>query len=69
MTKHGEDEAVVLTGALDFPAYRCGSRMGSEDVESEPAQEGEVLGSIVHSRPVAVLVEVDIEDPVQLVVQ
>src|ERR1700675_1986222 len=67
MTKHGEEEVVVPTGALDFSAYGCWTGMGSKDVECEPAQDGEGLGSIVHSRPVAVLVEVDVEHPVQLV--
>jgi hypothetical protein len=41
--------------------------MGLQDVEGKPAENGEILGSIVHSRPVAVLVEVDVEHPVQLV--
>src|SRR5580692_11084626 len=67
MTKHCEEEAVVPASALDFSAYRCGTGMGSQDVECEPAQDGEVLGSIVHSGPIAVLVEVDVEHPVQLV--
>jgi hypothetical protein len=67
MTKHSEEEAVVPTGALDFAAYGCWTGMGSKDVECEPAQDGEVLGSVVQSRPVAVLVEVDVKHPVQLV--
>lgn len=67
MAEQGEEEAVVPTGALDFSTYRGGTRTRSKDVEREPAQDGEVLGGIVHSRPVAVLVEVDVEHPVQLV--
>src|SRR3954467_15960669 len=67
MAEQGEEEAVVPAGALDFPTYGGGTRTRSKDVEREPAQDGEVLGSIVHSRPVAVLVEVDVEYPVQLV--
>ena len=43
----------------------CG--MGLQDVEGKPAQDGEVLGSIVHSCPAGIFVEVDIEHPVQLV--
>src|SRR6202011_6298 len=67
MTEYGEEEAVVPAGALDFSAYGRGSRMGSKDIECEPAQDSEVLGSIVQSRPVAVLVEMDVEHPMQLV--
>src|SRR5258708_31293212 len=67
MSQHGEEEGVVPTGAFDFSTYGRGTGMGSKDVECEPAQDGEVLGSIVHSGPVAVLVEVNVEHPVQLV--
>src|SRR5262245_35568707 len=67
MTEHGEEKGVVPASTLDFATYGLGVGMRSQDVESEPAQDSEVLGSIVLSRPVAVLVEVDVEDPVQLV--
>src|SRR6476619_1240177 len=67
MAEQGEEEAVVPAGALDFPAYGGGTRTRSKDVEREPAQDGEVLGSMIHSRPVAVFVEVDVEHPMQLV--
>src|SRR3981189_3184906 len=67
LTEHGEEEAVLPPCAFDFSAYGRGTGMGSKDVEGKPAQDGEVLGSIVHSGPVAVLVEVNVEHPVQLV--
>ncbi len=67
MTEHGEEEGVVPAGALDFAPYRCGIGMGSEDVEGEPAQNGEVLGRVVLSCPIAILGEMDVEHPVELV--
>src|SRR5271154_3818937 len=67
MTKHSEEEAVVPASALDFAAYGSGIGMRSENVECKPAQDGKVLRSIVQSGAVAVLVEMDVEHPVQLV--
>src|SRR5882757_10805304 len=67
MTEHGEQEGVVPARALDFATDGFGVGMGLEDVEREPAQDSEVLGSVVLSRAVAILVEVDVEYPMELV--
>src|SRR5256886_16354639 len=48
-----------------FSAHRSGARVGAEDVEDEPAQDGQVLRGVVFSRSAAVLVQDDIEHPMR----
>src|SRR5215203_1547010 len=67
MAEQGEQEAVVPAGALDFSAYGGGTGTRSKNIEREPAQDSEVLGSIVLPRSIAILVEMDVEHPMQLV--
>src|SRR5262245_45555752 len=42
MTEHGHEEGVVPAGALDFSPDRGGIGMGAQDIEGEPAQDGEI---------------------------
>src|SRR5215211_7377483 len=67
MTEHCHEEGVVPAGALDFAPYGCAVGVGLEDVEREPAQDSEVLGSIVLSCAISILGELNVEHPVELV--
>src|SRR5215211_3519376 len=67
MTEHCHEEGVVPAGALDFAPYGCAIGVGLEDVEREPAQDSEVLGSIVLSCAISILGELNVEHPVELV--
>src|SRR6185437_5113764 len=66
----GEEGEEIILGpacALDLSAQRGRVVVAAQDVESEPAQDGEIWGSVVLSGAVAILVENDIEGPVQAV--
>src|SRR5256885_9344397 len=67
MAEGFHEEGIVPAGAFDFAPYGCGVGVGSQDVEGEPAQNGEVLGSIVLPRPIAILGEMDVKHPMELV--
>src|SRR6266567_3697551 len=62
-----DEKGIVPPCTLDFSAHRSGARVGAEDVEDEPAQDGQVLRGVVFSRSAAVLVQDDIEHPMQLI--
>jgi hypothetical protein len=65
MTDRGHEIGVVPSGALDFAAQGRAIGMGAVDVECELAQDGEVFGSIVLSGTVRILGEVDVERPME----
>lgn len=65
MTEHAEKEGIVPAGSLDFLTHGERSWMSTEDVEGEPAKDGQVFWSIVLSGAAAILVEDDVEYPVQ----
>lgn len=67
MAKHTEEEGIIPARALDFASNRGGVGMRSQDIKGEPAQDGKVLGSVVLSGTVSILGEVNIEHPVELV--
>lgn len=46
MTEHAEEEGIVSTGALDFTVDRRTVRIGSQDVDSEPAQGTRFSGGL-----------------------
>jgi len=65
MTEHTQEESIVPSSALDFLAQRRSGWVGAYDIESEPSEYREVLGSVVLSTSIAILVEDDIEHPMQ----
>ena len=67
MTEHTQEEGIVPSSALDFLTERRCSRVGAYDIESEPSEYREILGSVVLSTSIAILVEDDIEHPMQLI--
>src|SRR3954470_2755361 len=67
MAEGFHEEGVVPARALDFAPQGGLSWVSSQDVEDEHAQEGEVLGSMVAARAVAVLGKMDVEHPMELV--
>ena len=62
-----QKEGVIPACTLDFASYRglVGDRL--QDVECKLSQDGQVLGRVVLARPIAVLGEMDVENPVKLV--
>ena len=64
MAEDRHEEGIVPSGALDFAPQRGSIWLSSQDVEGKPAQNGEVLGSMVAARAVAVLGKMDVEHPV-----
>ena len=62
-----EKEGIVPTGAFDFLTHGYPVWMRSNDIESESSQDREVLRGVVFSGSVAILVEQDIEHPMQSV--
>src|ERR1700744_4877303 len=67
MADHSQEECIVPSGPLDLAAQRCGMGMRSHDIEGEPAQDGEVFRSIVFPRAIGVLREMDVEHPMQAI--
>ena len=67
MADCSHEEGIVPAGAFDFAAYRglIGDR--SQDVECKLSQESEILGCMVLSRPIAIFGEVNVEHPMQAV--
>src|SRR6266550_4307866 len=62
-----EKERVVPAGTLEFLAQGYSVWVRANDVECESSQDREVLRGIVFSGSVAILVEQNIEDPMQAV--
>ncbi len=62
-----QEEGIVPASAFDFAAQGRAIWVSSEDFEGEPAQNSKVLRSIVLSSTIAVLGEVNIEHPMELV--
>ena len=62
-----EEEGVVPSSAFDFLTHGGRIWMRANDVDCEAPQDREVLGTVVFSGSAAVLVEHDVEDPMQLV--
>src|SRR5437660_11835270 len=67
MTEDCQEEGIVPASALDSASQGGSIWMSSQDVEGEPAQNGEVLGSMVAARAVGVLGKMDVEHPMELV--
>ncbi len=67
MSDYREKECVVPSGAFDFSAEGGLVGVGAEHVEGEFSQDREVFGTMIFSVSGPVLVEHDIEDPVELV--
>src|ERR1700738_3369597 len=53
--------------ALDFAAYRGLKRKRLQDVEGKLSKASKILGRVVFPRPIVVLGKMDVEHPVQLV--
>src|SRR5882724_4808401 len=67
MAEGGHEEGIVPASPLDFAAQGCAVWVSSQDVESEPTQDGEVLWSVVLPCPIAILGEMDVKYPMELV--
>src|SRR6202140_3506308 len=67
MAEGCDEEGIVPASAFDFAPQGGSIWVSSQDVEGEPAQNGEVLGSIVLARAVAVFGKMDVEHPMELV--
>ncbi|MBB4364140.1 hypothetical protein GGD65_005198, partial [Bradyrhizobium sp. CIR18] len=67
MAEGGQEECVVPASALDFTPEGSAIRVGSQNIEGEPAQNGEILGGVVTARAVAILSEMDVENPMELI--
>src|SRR3979490_2032487 len=67
MAERFHEKGIVPAGAFDFAPYGCAMGVSSQDVEGKPAQNSKVLGSIVLSRPIAIFGEMDVEPPMELV--
>src|SRR5262245_19406006 len=65
--EHTEQEGLVPARAFDFAADGSFVGMCAKHIERELAQNGQVFRSVVFAIARAILVEDDIEDPVQLV--
>src|SRR5690349_13753346 len=65
--EEGEQEGIVPSGAFDFSAERSLVRMRSENVEGQLSQNREVLRSMVLAVSGAILVEDNVENPMELV--
>lgn len=60
-----QKECVVPASALDFAAYRGLKWKRLQDVETELSQEGKILGRMVLSRSITILGEMNVEYPMQ----
>jgi hypothetical protein len=67
MTEQPKEERIVPGCTLDFLAHGVLSWMRADKVDGEPAKNCQVFRGIVLSAPVGVLVEDNIENPMQLV--
>lgn len=62
-----QKEGVIPPSALDFAAYRGLKWKRLKDIEAKLSQKSKVLGSMILSRPIAILGEMDVKHPMQLV--
>src|SRR3979490_340848 len=62
-----QKEGVVPACAFDFAAYRGLMRNRLQDVECKLSHEGKVLGRVVFPRSIAVLGEMDVENPMEAI--
>jgi len=67
MAEDLHEEGIVPACALDFEADGFAVGVGSQDVEGEPPENGKVFWGVVLARSVAVLSEMDVEHPMELV--
>lgn len=67
MSKELEEEVFAPGGAAHFTADRVIGRMHSQGVLGETADDRKVFRSVVFSGARRILIEYDIENPVQLV--
>ena len=67
MSKELEEELFAPHSTSHFSADRVIGRVHSQDVLGKTADDGEVFRSVVLARASGVLVEYDIENPIQLV--
>jgi len=67
MGKGGEKEVVVPSCLEHLVADACRTRGYLQGIEGQLADDGEVLRGMVLSAATGVLVEQDIEDPMQIV--
>ena len=67
MTEHAQEEGVVPPRAFDFLAQGRGRGVTADQIEGELSEDSKVLGRVVFASSVAILVEDDIEYPMQLV--
>src|SRR6476620_7860362 len=67
MTEHAQEEGVVPPRTFDFLAQGRGCGVTADKVEGELSEDRKVLGRVVFPSSVAILVEHDIEHPMQLV--
>src|SRR5262245_11401687 len=67
LTEHAEEEGIVPAGTLYFASDRGAVRMGPQYVEGKLAEDSEVLGGIVLSGSIAILGEMNVEHPMELV--
>ena len=65
MADRPQEEGVVPASAFDFTAYRGFVWDRLQDVECKLSQESKVFGRMVLSRPIAILGEMDVEQPMQ----
>ena len=62
-----QQKGIVPAGPFDFAAYRGLKRKRLEDIECDLSHEGKILWRIVFSRAIAIFGKMDVEDPMQLV--
>ena len=62
-----QKEGVVPAGAFDFASYRGLKWKRLQDIERQLSHEGKILWRMVLSRPITILGEMNIEHPMQLV--
>jgi len=62
-----QKECVVPAGAFDFAAYRGLKWKRLQDVERQLSHQGKILWRMVLSRSIAILGEMNVEHPMQLV--
>src|SRR6266700_854104 len=67
LAEHAEQEGIVPASPLDLLAHGYAAGVDAKDIDSKPSQDGEVLRGIVLPGPIAVLVEDDVENPMQLI--
>ena len=67
MEDEGGEECIVPSGSLDLASDGALAGVGFCEVQGDPAQDGQIEGSVVGPSAGPILVEHDVHDPVQLV--